>query len=106
MSNESVSAANSNGSQGRPDTPGGRVLSAQGLPVSDDYALAPSPHRFEDGGHFRLEVSGVERLATLDDGRIVAVRQGSLLGTSFHPEVTGEFRFHRLFLDMVRDRAR
>ena len=48
----------------------------------------------------------VERLATLDDGRIVAVRQGSLLGTSFHPEVTGEFRFHRLFLDMVRDRAR
>ncbi|WP_426325650.1 pyridoxal 5'-phosphate synthase glutaminase subunit PdxT [Microbacterium sp. E-13] len=48
----------------------------------------------------------VERLATLDDGRIVAVRQGSLLGTSFHPEVTGEYRFHRLFLDMVRDKAR
>jgi 5'-phosphate synthase pdxT subunit len=49
---------------------------------------------------------GVERLATLDDGRVVAVRQGSLLGTSFHPEVTGEQRFHALFLDMVRDRAR
>lgn len=48
----------------------------------------------------------VERLATLEDGRIVAVRQGGLLGTSFHPEVTGEFRFHRLFLDMVRDRSR
>lgn len=47
----------------------------------------------------------VERLATLADGRIVAVRQGSLLGTSFHPEVTGEHRFHRLFLDMVRDQA-
>jgi len=44
----------------------------------------------------------VEPLATLDDGRIVAVRQGSLLGTSFHPEVTGELRFHELFLDMVR----
>ena len=47
----------------------------------------------------------VERLATLDDGRIVAVRQGHLLGTSFHPEVTGEHRFHSLFLDMVRERS-
>jgi hypothetical protein len=42
------------------------VLAAQGLPASDDYALAPSPHRFDDGGHFRLEVSGVERVATLE----------------------------------------
>ncbi|WP_310291783.1 pyridoxal 5'-phosphate synthase glutaminase subunit PdxT [Microbacterium trichothecenolyticum] len=49
---------------------------------------------------------GVERLATLDDGRVVAVRQGTLLGTSFHPEVTGEHRFHALFLDMVRERDR
>jgi len=48
---------------------------------------------------------GVERLATLDDGRVVAVRQGGLLGTSFHPEVTGEHRFHALFLDMVRQRG-
>ena len=45
---------------------------------------------------------GVERLAALADGRIVAVRQGPLLGTSFHPEVTGETRFHALFLDAVR----
>ena len=50
--------------------------------------------------------AGVERLAALDDGRVVAVRQGSLLGTSFHPEVTGEHRFHALLLDMVRERAR
>ncbi|MDQ7877794.1 pyridoxal 5'-phosphate synthase glutaminase subunit PdxT [Microbacterium sp. QXD-8] len=50
--------------------------------------------------------AGVERLAALDDGRVVAVRQGSLLGTSFHPEVTGEHRFHALFLDMVRERQR
>ncbi|MDY0909748.1 pyridoxal 5'-phosphate synthase glutaminase subunit PdxT [Microbacterium sp. CFBP9034] len=47
---------------------------------------------------------GVERLAQLDDGRIVAVRQGALLATAFHPEVTGEHRFHRLFLDTVRSR--
>lgn len=48
---------------------------------------------------------GVERLAALADGRVVAVRQGALLGTSFHPEVGGEQRFHALFLDMVRDRV-
>jgi 5'-phosphate synthase pdxT subunit len=51
-------------------------------------------------------VEGVGReaevLASLDDGAIVAVRQGALLGTSFHPEVTGEHRFHALFLDTVR----
>ena len=41
-------------------------------------------------------------LATLDDGRVVAVQQDALLGTSFHPEMTGEARFHRRFLDMVR----
>jgi pyridoxal 5'-phosphate synthase pdxT subunit len=45
---------------------------------------------------------GVEALARLDDGGVVAVRSGLLLGTSFHPEVTGEFRFHELFLDTVR----
>lgn len=49
---------------------------------------------------------GVEALATLDDGRIVAVRQGALLGTSFHPEVTGEHRFHALLLDLVDRRVR
>ena len=44
----------------------------------------------------------VEALAALDDGRVVAVRQGVLIGTAFHPEVTGELRFHKLFLDTVR----
>ena len=45
---------------------------------------------------------GVEIVASLDDGRVVAVRHGTLLGTSFHPEVTGERRFHEVFLDTVR----
>ena len=35
-------------------------------------------------------------------GRIVAVRQGHVLATSFHPELTGDERVHRLFVDMVR----
>ena len=42
----------------------------------------------------------VEPLATLDDSRIVAARQGRLLATAFHPELTGDDRFHRLFLDL------
>lgn len=42
-------------------------------------------------------------LATLSDGRIVAVEQGNLLGTSFHPEITGEYRFHEYFLRKVAE---
>lgn len=44
----------------------------------------------------------VEVLAALPDGRVVAVEQGALLATSFHPEMNGELRFHRRFLDRVR----
>jgi 5'-phosphate synthase pdxT subunit len=39
-------------------------------------------------------------------GRIVAVRQGNLLATAFHPELTGDLRIHRLFLDVVRAAVR
>ena len=45
--------------------------------------------------------SGVEILATLDDGRIVAAQQGHLLATSFHPELTDDLGFHRRFLKMI-----
>ncbi len=38
-------------------------------------------------------------------GRIVAVRQGPLLATSFHPEVTGDHRVHGLFVQMLRERS-
>ena len=41
---------------------------------------------------------GVEVLASLADGRIVAARQGHLLATAFHPELTDDLRFHRYFL--------
>lgn len=47
---------------------------------------------------------GVEVLATLDDGRIVAVKQGHLLATAFHPELTDDMRLHQQFLDQVRSR--
>jgi 5'-phosphate synthase pdxT subunit len=41
--------------------------------------------------------AGVESLA-VHEGKIVAVRQGALLGTSFHPELTDDLQMHRLFL--------
>jgi 5'-phosphate synthase pdxT subunit len=40
-------------------------------------------------------------LARLPDGRIVAAQQGNLLATSFHPELTGDDRFHRYFISLV-----
>jgi 5'-phosphate synthase pdxT subunit len=46
--------------------------------------------------------SKAHALAELEDGRVVAVEQGSLLGTSFHPEVTGDTRFHEYFLTKLR----
>ena len=41
-------------------------------------------------------------LSTLSDGRIVAAGQGKLLATSFHPELTGDTRFHEYFLSLAR----
>jgi 5'-phosphate synthase pdxT subunit len=46
---------------------------------------------------------GVEVLARLPDGRPVAARQGSLLATAFHPELTGDPSFHRYFERMVAE---
>ena len=43
-------------------------------------------------------------MASLDDGRIVAVRERNIIATAFHPELTGDLRVHKLFVDMVRDR--
>jgi 5'-phosphate synthase pdxT subunit len=44
----------------------------------------------------------VNVLATLDDGTVVAVREGTMLGTAFHPEVSGDSRFHQYFLRIVQ----
>lgn len=45
---------------------------------------------------------GVETLARLEDGTIVAVRQGNLLALAFHPELTTDPRFHAYFLRMAQ----
>ncbi len=45
--------------------------------------------------------SGVEVLGSLPDGTVVAARQGKLVVSSFHPELTEDFRFHRYFSQLV-----
>ena len=45
--------------------------------------------------------SAVEILSRLADGTIVAARQGKLLASAFHPELTDDLRFHQYFLDIV-----
>jgi len=45
----------------------------------------------------------VDVLARLDDGRIVAVRERNVIATSFHPELAGETRFHRLVATMAAE---
>lgn len=44
---------------------------------------------------------GVEILARLADGAVVAARQNNLLASAFHPELTDDLRFHQYFLDIV-----
>ncbi len=47
----------------------------------------------------------VDVLAQLDDGRVVAVRSGSVVATAFHPELAAEPRFHRLIATMAAEWA-
>ncbi len=49
------------------------------------------------------QAAGVEVLARLEDGTPVAARQGHWLVTSFHPELSGDSRFHRYFLRMAEE---
>lgn len=66
-----------------------------GAPMHAVFIRAPLVERLGDA---------VQVLARLTDGRVVAVEQGNLLGTSFHPEVTNDLRFHDYFLAKVRAR--
>jgi 5'-phosphate synthase pdxT subunit len=47
----------------------------------------------------------VDVLARLEDGRIVAVREGTVIATAFHPELAGETRFHHLVATMAAEHA-
>jgi 5'-phosphate synthase pdxT subunit len=61
------------------------------------FIRAPVVERVGDGVHVLGRVGSLR-----GDGRIVAVRQRELLATAFHPELTGDLRVHRYFVDMVR----
>jgi 5'-phosphate synthase pdxT subunit len=52
----------------------------------------------------RLTLTGADAGAAA--GRPVAVRQGSVIATAFHPELTGDLRVHGLFCDLVKEAAR
>jgi 5'-phosphate synthase pdxT subunit len=70
------------------------TLATDGKPMHAVFIRAPW---VEEAG------SGVRVLGTDDrTGRIVAVRQGQLLATAFHPELTPDRRIHRLFVDIVK----
>jgi len=69
-------------------------------PVHGVFIRAPWVESMGDGVEVLARVSSGEAV-----GRIVAVRQGPLMATSFHPEVGTDVRIHRLFRDLVVERA-
>ena len=73
------------------------------LMISGLEGEQPFPAVFIRAPLVREAQPGVQILAQLRDGTIVAVRQGHLLGTSFHPELTNDLRLHRYFYDMVSE---
>jgi 5'-phosphate synthase pdxT subunit len=74
----------------------------------DVPALGPPPYRGVFIRAPRITQVGpkVEPLATLPDTTVVAARQDNLLATVFHPELTGDTRFHQYFLEMAAKGAR
>ncbi|MEH0973977.1 pyridoxal 5'-phosphate synthase glutaminase subunit PdxT [Micromonospora sp. CPCC 205546] len=73
------------------------ITGVEGGPFHAVFIRAPWVERVGDG---------VEVLGTVTEGpsagRVVAVRQGNLLATSFHPELTGDVRVHAYFVELVR----
>lgn len=74
------------------------VAGLAGGPVHAVFIRAPWVEEAGPGVQVLGQVSGGPA-----DGRIVAVRQGDVLATSFHPELTGDTRMHRFFVDLVRE---
>jgi 5'-phosphate synthase pdxT subunit len=88
-------------------------LDVQGLdgePVHAVFIRAPWVEEVGRGVEVLARVAGGPKRPGAEisaaDGRIVAVRQGNLLATSFHPELTGDLRVHGLFTGMVTEAGR
>ena len=80
-------------------------LQAPALSGVDDGREGPFPAVFIRAPLIERVGAGVEVVARLQDGTIVAARQGRWLATSFHPELTGDDRFHRYFLRLCTQGA-
>ena len=81
------------------------LLQAPALSGLDDGREGPFPAVFIRAPLIERVGAGVEVVARLQDGTIVAARQGRWLATSFHPELTGDDRFHRYFLRLCTQGA-
>ena len=78
-------------------------VAIEGIAGDDFHAVFIRAPWVEDVGP---EVRALGRVTSgAAAGRIVAVRQGNLLATAFHPELTGDLRVHRYFVAMVRQAA-
>jgi 5'-phosphate synthase pdxT subunit len=68
-----------------------------------DPSAKPFPAVFIRAPRIHHAGESVEVLASLPDGSIVAAHQGHWLATSFHPELTGDIRFHQFFLTILHE---
>ncbi len=73
------------------------VAGVEGGPVRAAFIRAPWVEEVGDG----VEVLATTSTGGAGGGRVVAVRSGQLLATSFHPEITGDHRVHALFVSMI-----
>jgi 5'-phosphate synthase pdxT subunit len=73
------------------------------IPILNPYSETPRSYHavFIRAPLIESVQADAQALSTLADGRIVAARQGRLLATSFHPELTSDTRFHRYFADLA-----
>jgi 5'-phosphate synthase pdxT subunit len=74
------------------------ILGIEGGPVHTVFIRAPWVERAGP----TVQVIGIVEVPGLNQSKIVAVQQGSLLATSFHPEITDDLRIHQYFVDRVR----
>jgi pyridoxal 5'-phosphate synthase pdxT subunit len=73
------------------------------ISVLDDGMTKPFPAIFIRAPRITALNGRAAAIATLPDGAVVAVQEGKCLATAFHPELTQDRRFHRYFLQMIRN---
>ncbi|MFQ6019521.1 MAG: pyridoxal 5'-phosphate synthase glutaminase subunit PdxT [Dehalococcoidia bacterium] len=79
---------------------GGKQRASSPAPFHAVFIRAPVVDGIGDGVEVLAQLSPIE--AGPRGGSVVAVRQDNLLATTFHPELTGDSRFHRYFLEIVQ----